>query len=66
MYEANPMAMIIEQAGGKVFAGPGCRVMDIQPTGIHQRTPVILGGTDQVALVLAHLEKHLLERRAIR
>ena len=58
MYEANPMAMIIEQAGGKVFAGPGLRVMNIQPTAIHQRTPVILGGTDQVALVLAHLEKH--------
>ena len=57
MYEANPMAMIIEQAGGKTFAAPGQRVMDIQPTAIHQRTPVILGSTDQVALVLAHLEK---------
>jgi fructose-1,6-bisphosphatase I len=57
MYEANPMAMIIEQAGGKVFAAPGQRVMDIQPNAIHQRTPVILGTTDQVALVLAHLEK---------
>jgi fructose-1,6-bisphosphatase I len=57
MYEANPMAMIVEQAGGKVFAGPGQRIMDIQPTAIHQRTPVILGATDQVALVLAHLEK---------
>ena len=57
MYEANPMAMIIEQAGGKTFAGCGQRVMDIQPSGIHQRTPVILGATDQVALVLAHLEK---------
>jgi fructose-1,6-bisphosphatase I len=57
MYEANPMAMIIEQAGGKTFAAPGQRVMDIQPTAIHQRTPVILGATDQVALVIAHLEK---------
>jgi fructose-1,6-bisphosphatase I len=57
MYEANPMAMIIEQAGGKTFAAPGRRIMDIQPTAIHQRTPVILGATDQVALVLAHLEK---------
>ena len=57
MYEANPMAMIIEQAGGKAFAAPGQRVMDIQPTAIHQRTPVILGAPDQVALVLAHLEK---------
>ena len=58
MYEANPMAMIIEQAGGKAFAAPGQRVMDIQPTAIHQRTPVILGATDQVAMVLAHLEKN--------
>ena len=57
MYEANPMAMIIEQAGGKAFAAPGRRIMDIQPTAIHQRAPVILGATDQVALVLAHLEK---------
>jgi len=57
MYEANPMAIIIEQAGGKAFASPGKRIMDIQPTDIHQRTPVVLGATDQVALVLAHLEK---------
>jgi fructose-1,6-bisphosphatase I len=57
MYEANPMAMVIEQAGGKAFAEPGRRILDIKPTGIHQRTPVILGATDQVALVLAHLEK---------
>jgi fructose-1,6-bisphosphatase I len=57
MYEANPMAMIIEQAGGKTFAGPGRRVMDIEPTAIHQRTPVILGAADQVDLVIAHLEK---------
>jgi fructose-1,6-bisphosphatase I len=57
MYEANPMAMIIEQAGGKAFAGPGQPIMDIHPNAIHQRTPVILGATDQVALVLAHLKK---------
>ncbi|MDP9066302.1 MAG: class 1 fructose-bisphosphatase [Pseudomonadota bacterium] len=57
MYEANPMAMIVEQAGGKVFAAPGRRILDIQPTAIHQRTPVILGATDQVALVLAHLDR---------
>jgi fructose-1,6-bisphosphatase I len=57
MYEANPMAMIIEQAGGKAFAAPGRRVLEIEPTAIHQRTPVILGATDQVALVIAHLEK---------
>jgi fructose-1,6-bisphosphatase I len=55
MYEANPMAMLVEQAGGKALAGPGLRIMDVQPTEIHQRTPVILGGRDEVDLVTAHL-----------
>jgi fructose-1,6-bisphosphatase I len=55
MYEANPMAMIVEQAGGKAAAGVGQRILDIQPTAIHQRTPVILGAADQVDAVLTHL-----------
>jgi fructose-1,6-bisphosphatase I len=55
MYEANPMAMIIEQAGGKTFASADQRVLDIQPKAIHQRTAVILGAADQVEHVLAHL-----------
>ncbi len=55
MYEANPMAMIIEQAGGKTMAGPGRRILDIEPTAIHQRTPVILGAADQVDRVLEQL-----------
>jgi fructose-1,6-bisphosphatase I len=55
MYEANPMAMLVEQAGGKSVAGPGLRTLDIQPVAIHQRTPVILGAADQVDAVLAHL-----------
>jgi len=55
MYEANPMAMIVEQAGGKTMASGHQRVLDIEPTAIHQRTPVILGAADQVDHVLAHL-----------
>jgi fructose-1,6-bisphosphatase I len=55
MYEANPMAMLVEQAGGKSVAGTGLRTLDIQPAAIHQRTPVILGAADQVDAVLAHL-----------
>jgi fructose-1,6-bisphosphatase I len=55
MYEANPMAMIVEQAGGKAVAGLGQRILDIRPTAIHQRTPVILGAADQVDAVLTHL-----------
>lgn len=55
MYEANPMAMLIEQAGGKCLAGPGLRIMDIEPSAIHQRTPVILGAADEVDRVAAQL-----------
>ncbi len=43
LYEANPMAFIAEQAGGVASDGSG-PVMDIVPTGIHQRTPLVLGG----------------------
>ncbi|MAI66955.1 MAG: fructose-bisphosphatase class I, partial [Phycisphaerae bacterium] len=53
MYEANPMAMIIEQAGGKAVAH-GKRILDIVPTGLHQRTSVILGSNDQVDAILEH------------
>jgi fructose-1,6-bisphosphatase I len=56
MYEANPMAMLVEQAGGKALAGPGQRILEIQPTDIHQRTPVILGSAAEVDNVLRHLE----------
>jgi fructose-1,6-bisphosphatase I len=55
MYEANPMAMIIEQAGGKAYAGTQ-RIMEIEPREIHQRTSVILGGSGEVDNVLRHLD----------
>jgi fructose-1,6-bisphosphatase I len=43
LYEANPLAMIAEQAGG--FATDGKRrILEIQPDGIHQRTALVLGG----------------------
>lgn len=56
MYEANPMAMLIEQAGGKALAGPGERIMDVLPRDIHQRTPVILGSAGEVDNVVAQLK----------
>jgi fructose-1,6-bisphosphatase I len=55
MYEANPMAFLIEQAGGKALAAPGQRILDVQPLDIHQRTPVILGSADEVDHVAAQL-----------
>jgi fructose-1,6-bisphosphatase I len=55
MYEANPMAMLVEQAGGKALAGPGERIMEVKPTEIHQRTCVILGSAEEVELVVSRL-----------
>jgi len=55
MYEANPMAMLMEQAGGKALAGPGMRILDVRPTDIHQRTAVVLGSADEVDHVVRHL-----------
>jgi fructose-1,6-bisphosphatase I len=54
LYEGNPMAMIVEQAGGKAHAGP-VRLMERVPTGIHQRTSVVMGSPDEVDHVLRHL-----------
>ena len=55
MYEANPMAMLIEQAGGRAVSAPGERILEIRPGDIHERTPVILGSPDEVDHVVRHL-----------
>ena len=54
LYEANPMAMIIEEAGGRAIAR-GHRILDIIPESLHQRTPVILGEQEEVD----HVERFL-------
>jgi fructose-1,6-bisphosphatase I len=57
LYEANPMSFIVEQAGGMASTGRE-RIMEIQPTGIHQRVPVILGSKNEVERVVSyHLQK---------
>jgi fructose-1,6-bisphosphatase I len=50
MYEANPMAMIVEQAGGAATDGRQ-RILDIQPTELHQRVGVVLGAKNEVERV---------------
>ena len=47
MYEANPMALLVEQAGGAATTGRQ-RILDITPTHLHQRVPVILGSKNEV------------------
>ena len=53
MYEANPMSMLMEQAGGASTTGR-VRILDIQPTDLHQRVPVIIGSKNEVALVTSY------------
>lgn len=53
LYEANPIAFIAEQAGGRATSGSE-RILDIDPTSIHQRTPLIVG---------SHVEMDALENQ---
>lgn len=54
LYEAAPMGMIIEQAGGKASTG-NSPILDIVPTELHQRTPVYLGAKSTVELAERYL-----------
>jgi len=53
MYEANPMAMIVEQAGGAATDGKQ-RILDIVPHKLHQRVPVFLGSKEEVDVVTGY------------
>jgi fructose-1,6-bisphosphatase I len=63
VYEANPMALIMEQAGGAATDGEN-RILDIQPQELHQRVPLVFGSRDYVeAVVRYHKEPaSLIER----
>lgn len=50
LYEANPMGMLMEQAGGLAITGEQ-RILDIQPDSLHQRVPVIMGSANEVELI---------------
>lgn len=56
LYEANPMAWLVEGAGGLSTTGRQ-EILDVEPTGIHQRVPVILGSAEEVRRVEAWYAK---------
>jgi fructose-1,6-bisphosphatase I len=56
LYEANPMSMIIEQAGGAGHTGRE-RILDIKPEGLHQRVPVVLGSKNEVERVASYYQE---------
>jgi len=59
MYEANPLAYIVEQAGGCATTGTK-RILDITPDDLHQRVPLFIGNTHLVR----KLEGFLAEERS--
>lgn len=62
-YECNPLAFIVEQAGGKASDGRG-RILDIQPKELHQRSPLFIGSkkmVERVEKLIAELEPEVSE-----
>ena len=64
LYEANPLSMIVEQAGGRSIDGKN-RIMEVQPTDIHQRVPIFIGSKGNIDEIELFLQgKHEFQREA--
>lgn len=61
LYESAPLAFLAEQASGKATTGEQ-RVMDLKPDHIHMRSPLIIGSTEDVALVESFIQERKLDR----
>ncbi|MCS6298074.1 MAG: class 1 fructose-bisphosphatase [Nitrospira sp.] len=55
MYEGNPLAMVVEQAGGSATTGT-MRILDVEPKALHQRIPLIIGSAEDVSLAEAYMQ----------
>jgi fructose-1,6-bisphosphatase I len=55
LYEANPFAFLFEAAGGAASTGHG-RILDVQPTALHVRTPLALGSKTEVEMFDAYMQ----------
>ncbi len=58
LYECNPMSFIMEQAGGKSITTRLERIMEIQPTELHQRASIVIGSPKMVDEMKAFVEKY--------
>ncbi len=61
LYECNPMAFIVEQAGGKATTG-GKRIMEVPIKELHQRTPLFLGSSEMVDMAMEFMTKFSIEK----
>lgn len=53
VYEANPVAMLVEQAGGKATDGTN-NILDIEPKDLHERVPFIFGSMNEVDVIIGY------------
>ena len=58
LYECNPLSFIVEQAGGKGINTKMERILDMQPTELHQRTSIVIGSPGMVDEMKAFVEKY--------
>lgn len=64
VYEANPVAFLVEQAGGMATDSTG-RILDIKPSGLHQRVPLIFGAKEKIERVIRyHTDPHSFAERS--
>lgn len=59
LYECNPMAYIVEQAGGKAISTQLERIMEMHPTALHQRTTIVAGSPQMVDEMEAFVKKYI-------
>ncbi len=64
MYEANPMAFVIEQAGGAASNGV-MDILDVQPEELHQRVPLFMGNRDEVELLENYIKQYDLKEELV-
>uniref|UniRef100_UPI004056D848 class 1 fructose-bisphosphatase n=1 Tax=Candidatus Electrothrix sp. TaxID=2170559 RepID=UPI004056D848 len=57
LYEAAPLAMVAEEAGGLAITDDGRRILDIEPKDLHQRVPLIIGSRNEVSLAKEYFTK---------
>jgi fructose-1,6-bisphosphatase I/sedoheptulose-1,7-bisphosphatase/fructose-1,6-bisphosphatase I len=57
LYEASPMALVVEAAGGAASTGD-LRILEVEPTELHQRIPLVLGSRDEVERIVRYHREH--------
>lgn len=58
LYECNPLAYVVEQAGGKAINTQLNRILEMEPTGLHMRSTIVIGSPDMVDEMKAFVQRY--------